>query len=151
MSNPFETQASLVAGMAALWSAAAVAGLSAVMANATRPWVSGDVYAPFGRNFSMDIDPVTSWFLPGLFGHARGSRQAATFMERFIEQQLLIRALIEACHERRRAEGEAEKWGEARDADTAAMIEMQLPIAQFRQLAAATDEVEELMQRGRRV
>ncbi|MEM6945195.1 MAG: hypothetical protein AAF565_15735, partial [Pseudomonadota bacterium] len=66
MSNPFETQASLVAGMAALWSAAAVAGLSAVMANATRPWVGGDVYAPFGRNFSMDIDPVTSWFLPGL-------------------------------------------------------------------------------------
>ncbi|MEM8760379.1 MAG: hypothetical protein AAGE83_08670 [Pseudomonadota bacterium] len=135
MSNPFEAQATMLVGMAALWSSAAMAGFAAVMANASRPWVGGDMNAPFGRNFSMDIDPVTTWFIPGLFGHARGSRGAQDFIEAFAQQQLLIAALIEDCKTR----------GVTREAD--GMAEMRLPYGQMKQLEDVTDRIVRLSRR----
>ncbi|MEO1274592.1 MAG: hypothetical protein AAFV96_04110 [Pseudomonadota bacterium] len=135
MTNPFDAQANLMAGMAALWSAAALAGFSAVMANASRPWVGGDVNAPFGSHFSMDIDPVTSWFIPGLYGHARGSRGAQAFMEAFAQQQLLVASLIEDCEARGAARADAE------------MAEMRLPMAQMRRLSDATSTLSRLSRR----
>ncbi|MEM8597517.1 MAG: hypothetical protein AAGF76_13755 [Pseudomonadota bacterium] len=135
MTNPFETQANLMTGMAAMWSTAVAAGITAMMANATRPWIGGDVNAPFGRNFSMDIDPVTSWFLPGLFGHARGSRQAEAFMELFAQQQLLICGLIEDC-----------KAYETRD--TAGRAQLSLSPTTLRQLEDVTDRLGRLARRG---
>ncbi|MEM7498698.1 MAG: hypothetical protein AAF371_11985 [Pseudomonadota bacterium] len=141
MTNPFEVQANFLAGMATLWSAAALAGFAAVMANASRPWVGGDVNAPFSRDFSMDIDPVTSWTLPALFGHARGSREAAEFLEAFAQQQLLVRALIEDCRAR----------PSTRDADGDDMAEMRLPPAQARQLQDVTERLGTLAKRGQRL
>ncbi|MGF1552255.1 MAG: hypothetical protein ACFBWO_07115 [Paracoccaceae bacterium] len=78
-----------------LWLAQVQAGTTVALALAVRPWVAmGDVYLPFGRGFSQDIDPVTLWTLPERFGLRRGSPEAAELIALFGQQQGLVHALL---------------------------------------------------------
>ncbi|MEM9782889.1 MAG: hypothetical protein AAF899_10465 [Pseudomonadota bacterium] len=55
--------------------------------------------APFSRDFSQDIDPVTSWVMPFAFGLFPGTPRAAALVTEVRSLLALAERLVDACDE----------------------------------------------------
>ncbi|MEL6267765.1 MAG: hypothetical protein AAFR52_19350 [Pseudomonadota bacterium] len=85
------------AGMACVAITAATA--QAVMAHAARVplTVNAQFNAPFARDFSQDIDPVTTWMMPFAFGLFPASPRAAALVTEVRCLQALAARGMAAC------------------------------------------------------